>query len=109
MKFHKGDIVLVDLNPVKGHEQGNKRPVLVINNYTMFGNVNIILPISSKSKSLPIEVSLDSRTKTQGVVLPFQIKTVDLVNRQAQFLEKAPEDIVALCCEAIVNLIEYQN
>ena len=31
MTFSTGDIVKVDLNPIKGHEQGNYRPVLVVN------------------------------------------------------------------------------
>ncbi|MBP5265634.1 MAG: type II toxin-antitoxin system PemK/MazF family toxin [Lachnospiraceae bacterium] len=29
MIFHRGDIVKVNLNPTKGHEQGEYRPVLV--------------------------------------------------------------------------------
>ena len=31
VKFHYGDIVKVSLNPVKGHEEGNYRPVVIIN------------------------------------------------------------------------------
>ncbi len=105
MKFVKGDIVFVDLNPIKGHEQRNKRPVLVINKYPLPGNVNLIMPITSKEKDLPFQVDLDERTKTSGVVLTFQIKVLDLNERQAKFLEKAPKDIVDRCCELMCALI----
>ena len=39
--FKKGNIVLVDFNPVVGHEQGNFRLALVMNNLSFPGNVNI--------------------------------------------------------------------
>ena len=29
--FVQGDIVAVNMNPVKGHEQGNFRPVVILN------------------------------------------------------------------------------
>ena len=104
-KFNKGDIVLVDLNPVKGHEQGNERPVLVVNSYPLPGGINIIAPITTKGKSYPLEVLLDSRTKTQGVVQCFQIRTLDLNKRNARFLEHAPTDIVDECIDYITRLI----
>ena len=64
MTFNKGDIVKVDLNPAKGHEQVNFRPVLVMNTVPLPGGLNTILPITSKQKSYPFEVELDSRTTT---------------------------------------------
>ncbi len=97
MTFNKGDIVKVNLNPTKGHEQGNYRPVLVMNSVPLPGGLNIVLPITTKKKSYPLEVELDSRTITQGVVLCFQIRTVDLTSRGAIVIEKAPTDIVATC------------
>ena len=107
MKFEKGSIVSVDLNPVKGHEQGNFRTVMVINSVPLPGGVNVVLPITSHQKSYPLEVVLDERTKTQGVVLCFQIRTIDLDRRNAQFIENAPEDIVELCVDYVHSLIDY--
>lgn len=97
MKFQKGDIVKVNLNPIKGHEQGNFRPVLVMNTVPLPGDVNIVLPITSHIKSYPLEVILDNRTQTTGVVMCFQIRTLDLNARNAVLIEKAPKDIVDLC------------
>lgn len=97
MNFTKGDIATVNLNPIKGHEQGNYRPVLVMNTILLPGNLNTVLPITSHKKSFPLEVELDWRTKTQGVVLCFQVRTLDLNKRHASFVEKAPKDIVDMC------------
>lgn len=109
MTFNKGDIVKVNLNPTKGHEQGNLRPVLVMNSVPLPGGLNIVLPITSKQKSYPLEVELDNCTKTQGVVLCFQIRTVDLSSRGAQFLEKAPSNIVDTCNDYLHRLTDDVN
>ena len=104
--FHRGDIVKVNLNPVSGHEQGNYRPVLVMNDIPTPGGVNIVLPITTKEKSYPLEVELDDRTTTAGVILCFQLRTVDLTARDAKFIEKAPEDIVETCYDYVKRLLE---
>ncbi len=106
MTFNKGDIVKVDLNHTKGHEQGNYRPVLVMNSVPLPGGINIVLPITSKKKTYPLEVELDSRTTTQGVVLCFQVRTVDLAGRGAKFIEKAPADIVETCNDYLHRLTD---
>ncbi|MCR5451267.1 MAG: type II toxin-antitoxin system PemK/MazF family toxin [Lachnospiraceae bacterium] len=106
MTFNKGDIVYVNLNPTKGHEQGNYRPVLVINSVPLPGGLNIILPITSKQKTYPLEVELDDRTKTQGIILCFQIRTIDLTKRGAKFIEKAPSDIVDVCNDFLHRLTD---
>ena len=103
-KFHRGDIVKVDLNPVSGHEQGNLRPVLVMNELPLPGGVSIILPITTKEKSYPLEVELDKRTITQGVILCFQLRTLDLKARHAVFVESVPDDILELCHDYIKRL-----
>lgn len=52
MTIRRGDIVLVDLEPVKGSEQGKKRPCLVIQND--LGNslspTTIIAPLTSNTE-----------------------------------------------------------
>ena len=107
--FSKGDIVKVDLNPTQGHEQGNYRPVLVMNSVPLPGGVNIVLPITSHKKTYPLEVELDSRTKTRGVVLCFQIRTLDLQMRGATLIEKAPRDIIETCNDYLHRLTDDVN
>jgi len=76
--------MLVDLNPVIGAEQGNVRPVVVIQNN--LGNehspTTIIAPITSKiySKEFPTNVFLnkkDSHLNKDSTILLNQIRTID--------------------------------
>lgn len=106
MNFHHGDVVLVNFNPIRGHEQGNARPALVINAVPMPGGLSVVLPITSKPKTYPLVVHLDERTKTQGNILCFQIRTIDLNSRSARFLERVPEDILDRCVDYVKRLIE---
>lgn len=105
MIFKQGDIVKVNLNPAKGHEQGNYRPALVINRDDIFlpGGINIILPITTHNgtykKQFALEVELDNSTLTKGYVLCFQPRTLDLNARNAIFVERAPKCIIEQCCD----------
>ena len=87
VNFHYGDIVKVNLNPVKGHEEGNYRPVVIINRdeYPLPGGINIILPITTHGNNLdkvrPGEIVLDNRTETKGAVMCYQPRTLDLSGR----------------------------
>ena len=55
----RGDIWLADLNPVRGHEQAGKRPVLVISvNPFNQGRADlvVIVPITSTIRLIPFHV-----------------------------------------------------
>lgn len=106
MIFHRGDIIKVNFNPVSGHEQGFFRPALVMNDIPIPGNLNIVFPITTKEKSYPLEVELDDRTISKGVILCFQPRALDLIARNAKFIEKAPDDIVETCYDYIKRLLE---
>lgn len=60
----RGEIWLVDLNPVRGHEQAGRRPGLVISvdtfNHGPAGLV-VILPMTTKAKGIPFHVKVPSR------------------------------------------------
>lgn len=57
----RGDIWMVSLNPVKGHEQAGIRPALIISvnqfNYGPAGLV-VLLPITSRSRNIPLHVEI---------------------------------------------------
>lgn len=84
VKIKRGDIVLANLEPVVGSEQGSTRPVLIIQNDT--GNesspITITAPITSKiyGKDFPTNVFLsrkDSNLDKDSVVLLNQIRAID--------------------------------
>ncbi|MCD4760091.1 type II toxin-antitoxin system PemK/MazF family toxin [archaeon] len=80
----RGEIYLVNLDPVKGSEQGKIRPILVIQNdiSNKYSPTTIIAPITSKiySKEFPTNVFLlksDSNLKKDSTILLNQIRTID--------------------------------
>lgn len=57
----RGDVWTVDLDPVRGHEQAGTRPALIVSvdrfNEGPAGLV-VVLPITSRSKGVPLHVAL---------------------------------------------------
>lgn len=84
MKIKRGDIVLANLEPVRGSEQGRIRPCLIIQNNISneYSPTTIVAPITSKvySKEFPTNVTLfkgDSHLKIDSIILLNQIRTID--------------------------------
>jgi mRNA interferase MazF len=102
----RGDIVWMILDPRIGHEQSGRRPVIVLSHrkLAVHTNLAVISPITSKIIDLPYEVVL-SGTKTQGVILPIHVKSVDFRKHKATFIEKAPANILSITIKSVQNLI----
>ena len=84
VEIKRGDIFLVDLEPVVGSEQGGTRPTIIIQNnvFNKHAPTIIIAPITSKiyTREYPTNVqflSLDSGLKKESTILLNQIKTID--------------------------------
>ena len=104
----QGDVIWVNLNPIAGHEQGNLRPVIIVDrdDVPLPSDLHIVVPITSKSKGYPLELALPPEMKTSGYALPFQVRTLDLINRQTKFIEHAPSSFVNQCCTITAQLIK---
>lgn len=108
--FEQGDIVYLDFDPQAGHEQKGRRPALVVSN-NLFNRVNsltIVCPITHTDRGHPFHIRLDSRTKTEGVILCDQARMLDLNSRYAGFVEKAPADVVAEAVDMIIGFVEIK-
>ncbi|HIH32862.1 MAG TPA: type II toxin-antitoxin system PemK/MazF family toxin [Candidatus Diapherotrites archaeon] len=88
MIIKRGDILLVNLEPVMGSEQGKIRPCIVVQNNTanQFSPTTIIVPLTSvfADKAYPTEVILgtqESGLKKISAVLCNQIRTVSKEER----------------------------
>ncbi|MCL2386018.1 MAG: type II toxin-antitoxin system PemK/MazF family toxin [Defluviitaleaceae bacterium] len=86
----------MDFNPTKGREQKGLRPALVISNaeYYRMTKLIIVCPISNTENTFPLDLKLDARTKTTGVILCQHIRTVDPEVRTVSFIERLPTDIL---------------
>ena len=101
----QGDIIKMNFNPAKGHEQkGYKRPAVVVSNasFNKFARgVALVCPITNTDRGIALHPKLDSRTVTSGVVMTDQVKALDLTERNAEFIEKMPVDILAEVCDIV--------
>jgi len=84
MEIKKGDILLVNFEPVKGSEQGRIRPAIVIQNNILnkFSPLTIVAPVTSKiyEKEYPTNVFIkkeDSGLNNNSTILLNQIRTID--------------------------------
>lgn len=112
VKFNRGDIVRLNLNPTAGREQqGDFRPALIISPaaFNVSGLV-LIAPVTqggdfARHAGFAVPLS-GSGTETQGVVLCNQIRTVDLEARGAKRVESVPEVVMDDVLARIQVLIE---
>lgn len=83
----QGDIILLQFAPQAGHEQRVRRPALVASNNTFdqFTKMAIVCPITNTDKGFPLHVSLDERTRTTGVIMCEQAKSLNISAREARF------------------------
>jgi mRNA-degrading endonuclease toxin of MazEF toxin-antitoxin module len=97
--MRRGDIFLADLEPTKGKEQRGRRPVMVVSAEKMNQHFPpIVCAISGGgvgTRDAGFTVSLQGACRTtDGVVLCNQIRTLDLKERAAKFVERAPDHII---------------
>lgn len=91
-----GDILLLNLDPVLGHEQGGERRVIVLSNDKYNKNVQLALisPITTKIKNLPYEVKIPSGYKSRGVILADQVRNISWNFRDFKYIETLDKNIV---------------
>jgi mRNA interferase MazF len=92
----RGDIVYLDFDPTKGHEQRGHRPAFVLSphSYNAKSSLALFMPITKQQKGYPFEAPLPPELQTQGVILVDQIKCLAWKARNVQFVESAPESVV---------------
>ena len=90
----QGDIIFLDFNPTKDHEQSGQRPAIVISNNIFNKNTKMIIvcPITSNQKYFPTHYLLEDAKKIIGAVLCEHIRSVDYESRNVSFIEKASDN-----------------
>ncbi len=86
----KGDIVWLDFEPSTGKEITKRRPAFIVsqksfNERTGFA---IVAPITHTVRGTKLEVELKG-VKTKGVIIVYQIKSLDFCKRRVKLIEKA--------------------
>jgi mRNA-degrading endonuclease toxin of MazEF toxin-antitoxin module len=109
----RGEIWLVGLDPVAGHEQqGRHRPVLIVSPdaFNRVTKVPVVLPITSGgrfARTVGFAVTLTGAgTKTTGVIRCDQPRALDLSARNARKLENVPEAVMAEVLARLAPIFE---
>ena len=108
----QGDIVFLDLDPTKGHEQRGRRPAVIVSNatYNYFARgIAMVCPITNTDRGISIQPKLDGRTSTTGVIMTDQVKALDLTKRNAEYVESIPIDILTEVCDIVSGFSEIEN
>ena len=114
MRFDRGDIVRVSLEPVAGREmRGEARPALVLTSraFNHLGDV-LVAPITQGgdfSRFAGFAVSLTGTgCKTQGVALINKVRMLDLAARQAKVVERVPQYIINNALAHLITLLQAE-
>jgi len=111
----RGDVYYADLDPVKGHETGKTRPVVVIQNdignmYSPTTIVAIITEYYEKKASYPICVTIKKGKglRKDSIVNLSQIRTIDKKRLKAPRITKLSDDVIKKIDEAIMSSLRLR-
>lgn len=99
-----GDFVRLTFDPQTGYEQRGRRPALVVSN-TLFNTrtqLAMVCPITNTFRNVPFHVKVPNDSSLTGYIMVEQIKSVDYVSRQVQFLEKASNGVL----DEVLSILE---
>ena len=90
----QGDVIFLNFNPTKGHEQAGFRPAVVISNNVFNQNTKMVMvcPITSNDKYFPTHYNLEDTKNIHGAVLCEHIRSIDYESRNVKFVEKISDN-----------------
>ena len=90
MAWRCGDVVWADLDPSAGHEQGKRRPLIVVSNdrFNSYCNLTMCIPITSADTRYPLHIDVgrvpgEHGDDIRGYAEAEQLKSLDLNARHA--------------------------
>lgn len=90
----QGDVIFLNFNSTKGHEQAGFRPAVVISNNVFNQNTKMVMvcPITSNDKYFPTHYNLEDTKNIHGAVLCEHIRSIDYESRNVKFVEKISDN-----------------
>lgn len=91
----RGDVVWVNLDPSKGHEQAKIRPAIVVSPkaYNQKTGLALMCPITSIQKGYPFEVVVSDK-KVSGVVIADHVRSLDWKAQTVTFIARAKPKVI---------------
>lgn len=105
-----GDVVVVNLDPIKGTEQSGIRPALVISSIVMHevSKRIVVCPITRNLTPWPTKILFPDGFKTQGMVLADQVRSLDYEERVLREIESLSSDFVTLVRSYVGRLLDLE-
>lgn len=103
----RADIIWINLDPAKVHEQKGFRPVLVLTPKIYNAKTGLLLacPITSHAKNYQFEVPCKV-SKVEGVILTNHIRSFDWQARHTKHITVAPASVMEAVEERLLALIK---
>ncbi len=102
----RGDVVWLDFNPVRGHEQNGRRPALIVSSkkYNAKSGLALVCPVTSHTKGYPFEVEFKTKV-VQGTILADQIRVIDWTQRGAEKIGVVSESVITEVQDYVKKLV----
>jgi mRNA interferase MazF len=103
----RGDVVWLNFDPQKGHEQKGHRPALVLSPAEYNERIGLMLccPMTSQVKGYPFEVLVDGNPE-HGAILVDQVKSMDWQVREAKRKGKVSQETLLEVIGKIKSILE---
>jgi len=106
-----GDLVWVELDPVRGTEQSGRRPAVVITPaaYHKVSRLALVCPITSNAGPWPFKVMLPDDLKIKGAILVDQVRAVDRSGRIFGRVGRVPVETLEKMRSILVAVIQPEG
>lgn len=97
VEYQYGSIVKMDFSPHAGHEQAGWRRGVIVSNDVFNATsdcIRMVCPLTHTNKPSPYHLKVDGCKETDGYVMCDQMRSVDLVARNAKYVEDAPKELM---------------
>ena len=103
----QGDIIKINLDPKKGHEQAGYRPYICLSNKLVsdYANIAVFAPLSNTKRRYPFYVPLKD-TATTRVILLDQLVTIDYAARQFLYVETVSREFMKTLLDTVVLVFQ---
>lgn len=104
----RGEVIWLEFDPQAGREQAGRRPAVVLSPASYNGPTSraLCVPVSTKAKGYPFEVSLPDHFPVQGVAFADQVKCLDWRARHARPVGVLPPTVLAALLARTRTLLE---
>ena len=103
----RGDVIWINFDPQAGHEQGGRRPAVVLSprGYNKPSGLALCCPVTNRAKGYPFEVPLPPAAPATGVVLVDQVRNLDWHARKAEFIGELDQETLIEALEKLRPLV----